>query len=164
TLKFSEKRKFISSGGLGTMGFGMGASIGASFGVKGQSVLVTGDGSFGFCAGEYETLARNNDNVKVILINNHSFGWIRVSNSMAFENEPFATEFSDIDYVTIMKGFGLPADRAAKGDDLFDKCSALFAHKGAAFLEVPFDPEDKVVPPVPGWADKAREKGKKNYY
>ena len=127
-------------------------------------VHITGDGSFGFCAGEYETLARIGGNIKVILINNHSFGWIRVSNDMVYGNEPFATEFADIDYVKIVEGFGIPAARLAEGDSLKDRLKELFAEDGVAFLEVVCAPEDKCVPPVPGWAEKAREKGMKNHY
>ena len=145
--------------------FATAAAIGAAKASPQSTIVhVTGDGSFGFCAGEYETLVRTGANVKVILVNNHSFGWIRVSNSMVFNNPPFATEFADIDYVTIMKGFGLPSARVEEARFLPEAFKDLFAVEGPAFLEIPFAPEDKCVPPVPNWAEKARKAGFRNYY
>jgi len=83
---------------------------------------------------------------------------------MAFNNAPFATQFADIDYVKIMEGFGIPAERVTNNTELTDSLKNLFKKEGPAFLEIPFEPEDKCVPPVPGWAEKARQQGKKNYY
>ncbi len=158
-------RNFVCNFAQGALGYALSASIGAAMAAPDRTIVhITGDGSFGFCGGEYETLARTGANVKVLLVNNHSFGWIRVSNSMAFNDEPFATEFADIDYKTIIKGFGIPSARVEKAEDLAKDLKKLFENSGPAFLEVPFEPEDKVVPPVPGWAEKARSKGNKNYY
>jgi acetolactate synthase-1/2/3 large subunit len=158
-------RHFVCNFAQGSLGYATSAAMGAAKASPNSTIVhITGDGSFGFCAGEYETLARTACNVKVILVNNHSFGWIRVSNSMAFNNEPFATQFADIDYVKIMEGFGLPADRVTKTEDLPLALEKLFKEDGPSFLEIPFEPEDKCVPPVPGWAEKARNKGMKNLY
>lgn len=158
-------RNFVCNFAQGSLGYATSAAIGAAK-ASPESIIVhiTGDGSFGFCAGEYETLVRTNCNVKVILVNNHSFGWIRVSNAMAFDNNPFATQFANIDYVKIMEGFGLPAERVTNNKMLTSSLKNLFKKEGPAFLEVPFEPEDKCVPPVPGWAEKARQAGMKNYY
>lgn len=158
-------RNFVCNFAQGALGYATGASVGAAKASPESTIVhITGDGSFGFCAGEYETIVRTGSNIKVILVNNKSFGWIRVSNSMAFNNEPFATEFADIDYVKVMEGFGLSADRVTSAETLGSALKELFAKKGPAFLEIPFEPEDKCVPPVPGWADKARARGQKNYY
>ena len=158
-------RNFVCNFAQGALGYAASASIGAAKASPESTIVhITGDGSFGFCAGEYETLARTGCRVKVILVNNHSFGWIRVSHAMAFDGEPFATQFAGVDYVKIMEGFGIPAGRAADGAQLGSALKALFAKEGPAFLEIPFEPEDKCVPPVPDWADKARAQGKKNYY
>ena len=159
------RRDFVCNFAQGSLGYATAAAMGAAKASPDSTIVhITGDGSFGFCAGEYETLARIGGNIKVILINNHSFGWIRVSNDMVYGNEPFATEFADIDYVKIVEGFGIPAARLAEGDSLKDRLKELFAEDGVAFLEVVCAPEDKCVPPVPGWAEKAREKGMKNHY
>lgn len=159
------RRDFVCNFAQGSLGYATAAAIGAAKASPGSTIIhLTGDGSFGFCAGEYETLARTGCNVKIILINNHSFGWIRVSNDMAYENEPFATEFSDMDYVKTVEGFGIPAKRLCEEDDAAAALQSLFAQEGPAFLEVVCEPEDKLVPPVPGWAEKARKKGMKNYY
>ena len=159
------RRDFVCNFAQGSLGYATAAAIGAAKASPGSTIIhLTGDGSFGFCAGEYETLARTGCNVKIILINNQSFGWIRVSNDMAYENEPFATEFSDMDYVKTVEGFGIPAKRLCEEDDAAAALQSLFAQEGPAFLEVICEPEDKLVPPVPGWAEKARKKGMKNYY
>lgn len=159
------RRDFVCNFAQGSLGYATAAAVGAAKASPGSTIVhITGDGSFGFCAGEYETLARMCCDIKVILINNHSFGWIRVSNDMAYGNEPFATEFADVDYVKIIEGFGIPASRLGESDDLAQKLEALFAAKGTAFLEVACEPEDKCVPPVPGWAEMAREKGMNNHY
>ena len=160
-----SRRSFVCNFSQGSLGYATSSAIGAAKASPASTIVnITGDGSFGFCAGEYETLARTGCNIKVILINNHSFGWIRVSNDMAYGNEPFATQFSDIDYVKIMEGFGISAARFEASDQLEGKLKELFAKKGPAFLEIVCDPEDKCVPPVPGWAEKARAKGMKNRY
>lgn len=158
-------RRFVCNFAQGSLGYATAAAIGAAKASPGSTIVhITGDGSFGFCAGEYETLVRTGADVKVILANNRSFGWIRVSNSMAFNNEPFATQFAELDYVTLMKGFGIPAARVDGPLRVADALKGLFAAKGPAFLEIPFEPEDKCVPPVPGWAEKARKAGGKNFY
>ena len=66
--------------------------------------------------------------------------------------------------MTLMKGFGIPAARVDGPLRVADALKGLFAAKGPAFLEIPFEPEDKCVPPVPGWAEKARKAGGKNFY
>lgn len=159
------RRTFICNFAQGALGYAAGASIGAAKASPESTIVhITGDGSLGFCTGEYETLARTGCNVKVLLINNRSFGWIRVSNSMAFDNEPFATEFSNVDYLKIMQGFNIPAERVERECELGDKLRKLFEKPGPAFLEIPCDPEDRCVPPVPGWAEKVRARGGKSYY
>ncbi|MCD8163005.1 MAG: thiamine pyrophosphate-dependent enzyme [Synergistaceae bacterium] len=159
------RRDFVCNFAQGSLGYATAAAMGAAKASSESTIVhITGDGSFGFCAGEYETLARTGGNIKVILINNHSFGWIRVSNDMAYGNEPFATEFADIYYVKIVEGFGIPAARLEEGDSLSERLKELFAKEGVAFLEIVCAPEDECVPPVPGWAEKARENGMKNHY
>ena len=158
-------RHFVCNFAQGALGYATSAAMGAAKAApKSTIVHITGDGSFGFTAGEYETLSRTGCNVKVIIVNDHSFGWIRVSNAMVFDNEPFATEFADLDYVKIMQGFGLKADRVTDVKELPAALKKLFKGSGPAVLELPFLPEDKCVPPVPGWCDIARKKGMKNYY
>lgn len=158
-------RNFVCNFAQGSLGYATSAAIGAAKASPESTIVhITGDGSFGFCAGEYETLSRIGCNVKVIFVNNHSFGWIRVSNAIAYNNAPFATEFKDIDYVKIMEGFGISAERITDSEGLTESLRNLFSKKGPAFLEIPFEPEDKCIPPVPGWAEKARQSGMKNYY
>lgn len=158
-------RTFVCNFAQGALGYATSAAVGVAKAAPGQCVVnITGDGSFGFCAGEFETIARTGVNVKIILINNKSFGWIRVTNSLTYDNEPFATDFSDMDYLKTIEGLGIPAFRAESAEGLQEALEKAFAIDGPAFVEIPSEPEDRCVPPVPGWADKARERGQKNYF
>lgn len=158
-------RTFICNFAQGALGYATSAALGAAKAAPDQCVInITGDGSLGFCLGELETIARTGANVKIILINNMSFGWIRVTNSLIYGNEPFATDFSDVDYQKIIEGIGIPTFRIKAAEDLHDVLVKAFAIDGPAFIEIPTEPEDRCVPPVPGWADKARKKGQKNYF
>ena len=85
TLNFKRSRKFISSGGLGTMGFGMGAAIGAAFGTKEKTVLVTGDGSFGMCLNELATAVKENVPLVILLLNNGVLGMVRQWQTLFFD-------------------------------------------------------------------------------
>ena len=76
-LVFKNSRRFVSSGGLGTMGFGFGAAIGAAFGTKERSVLVTGDGSFGMCLNELATAVSYHIPVVIVILNNGVLGMVR---------------------------------------------------------------------------------------
>ena len=76
-LNFRTSRRFVSSGGLGTMGFGTGAAIGAAFGTKERSVLVTGDGSFGMTLQELATAVTYNVPIVILIMNNGVLGMVR---------------------------------------------------------------------------------------
>lgn len=76
-MVFARARRFVSSGGLGTMGFGLGAAIGAAFGTGERSVLVTGDGSFGMCLNELITAVKYRVPVVILLMNNGVLGMVR---------------------------------------------------------------------------------------
>lgn len=158
-------RTFVYNFAQGALGYATSAAVGVAKAAPGRCVVnITGDGSFGFCAGEFETIARTGVNVKIILINNKSFGWIRVTNSLTYNNDPFATDFSDMDYMKTIEGLGIPAFRAGSAEELPEVLAKAFAVDGPAFVEIPAEPEDRCVPAVPGWADKARDRGQKNYY
>ena len=158
-------RTFVCNFAQGSLGYATSAALGVAKAAPGQCVVnITGDGSFGFCAGEFETIARTGANIKIILINNKSFGWIRVTNSLKYNNEAFATDFSDVDYLKTVEGMGIPAFRVTSSEELSETLVRAFATEGPVFVEIPSEPEDLCIPPVPGWAEKARERGQKNYF
>jgi len=152
-------RKWIVNFSVGALGYGLPAGLGASYAHDGPVVVLTGDGSFGFTAGELETLKRSGRDVKVVLFNNECFGWIRATSRFSGGVGRFATDFSETDYPAVARGFGLEAGRAAGSGELGPALEAMFSRKGPFFLELPVLPEDEQVPPVPEWAEEAARLG-----
>lgn len=163
TLKAGRRVLFNYS--IGALGYAVPAAIGAAFARPSSTVVaLTGDGSFSFTVGEFETLSRLGAHVKVLLLNNQSYGWIRASILFKYGPKYFETDFKPVDYVKIAEGFGLNASRVDDSNELEAKLKELVASEGPALLEVPVPPEDKFVPPVPSWAGKAREAGIRYIY
>jgi acetolactate synthase-1/2/3 large subunit len=159
-------RYFATNYAMGALGWGLGAAIGATFAVDpGTPVLnFIGDGSFGFTSGELETLSRLGRNLKVILFNNGSFGWIRATNFFSFGMPHFATDLGRVDYMALAKSYGLAAFRASSEEELASSLAGLFDREGPALLELVVPPEDECIPPVPEWGALSREKGLACHY
>jgi acetolactate synthase-1/2/3 large subunit len=124
-------------------------------------VTLVGDGSFGFTAGELETLNRLGGNNNVILFNNSSFGWIKAAATFSHgpEHATFATGFSDVDYPRIAEGFGLRAYSVEGPGELGPTLREAFALDEPTFIELKVMPEDELVPPVPSWIKRAGRLG-----
>ncbi len=152
-------RKWICNFAVGALGYGLPAGIGASYAHEGPVVVLTGDGSFGFTAGELETLRRSGRNVKVVLFNNECFGWIRATSRFSGGGGRFATDFSATDYPMVARGFGVEAFRVEDSVHLGSNLKELFSGTGPLFMEMPVLPEDEQVPPVPEWAEEAARLG-----
>ena len=158
-------RSIITNYSVGSLGYAIPASVGAYFaGPDGYVVVLTGDGSFGFSAGELETIARVGGNIKIFLFNNNSYGWIRAS--ILYEHGPrfFATDFKPIDYIKIAEGFGIDALRIESNNEIERVLERVFRTRGPALVEVVVEPEDKLCPPVPAWVERAKELGVKSIY
>lgn len=155
-------RRMIFNYAMGSLGYAIPASIGARY-ARPNSVVVAlvGDGSFGFTAGELETVARVGGPNHIILFNNLSFGWIRAEWQLSYGKEyvDFATNFKPVDYLKIAEGFGLEATRVVKPDELGPVLKINLKKKEPTLTEIIVKPEDKLVPPVPSWAKKAEEQG-----
>jgi acetolactate synthase-1/2/3 large subunit len=150
---------------LGALGFAIPASIGAHFArPESHIIALTGDGSFGFTAGELETISRVGGKITIILFNNQSFGWIRASIYFKYGPKYFATEFKPIDYMKIAEGFGLLPFRVESSEDLDKTLSKAFNTDTPTFIEIIVEPEDKFVSPVPSWVKKAKELGLRYIY
>jgi len=160
-LKVKEAgRRILFNYSMGALGYAVPAAIGAYLAKpKSTIIALTGDGSFGFTVGEYETLARLNANVKIILFNNQSYGWIRASILFKYGPKYFETEFKNVDYVKIAEGFGLKASRIEDTREIEGKLRELLTSEGPMLLEIPTLPEDKLTPPVPSWAEEAKKMG-----
>ena len=154
TYNFKKPRTFISSGGLGTMGFGMGAAIGASISTGKKVVLFTGDGSFGMNLNELATAVKNNIPMVIILFNNGVLGMVRQIQCY-FKDEHYAHTTLDrkTDFVALARAFGAEAYRVLKKAELYDTLKEAFSQKGVILVECIIDKDEKVLPMIPANKD-----------
>ncbi len=155
-------RRMVFNYAVGALGYAIPASIGARLARPNSAVIaLVGDGSFGFTAGELETVARIGGPNHIVLLNNVSFGWIRAEWLLSHGKEyvDFATNFRPVDYLKIAEGFGVEATRVGKPDELGPALRSAFKKAEPTFTEIIVKPEDKLVPPVPRWIEKAKRQG-----
>jgi len=155
-------RRTLFNYAMGSLGYALPAVIGVHHARPDScSVALVGDGSFGFTAGELETVSRIGGNINVILFNNSSFGWIKAATSLSNGEKyaGFSTEFKEVDYVKIAEGFGLKASRVDNPDVLEVTLMKAFRSDIPTFTEIRVLPENRLYPPVPGWKKKAEEMG-----
>lgn len=143
-------RSFITSGGLGTMGFGFPAAIGAALGRPDkQIVCIAGDGSFQMCEQEMATAIANNTQVKVLIFDNRSLGMVRQQQELFCEGRYIATKLDAVpDFVKLADAYGWHAARVADPDDLDKALDDLLACKGPALLDVMVARDHNVYPMV----------------
>ncbi|MGN0526589.1 MAG: biosynthetic-type acetolactate synthase large subunit [Acutalibacteraceae bacterium] len=149
-LNFKTSRRFVSSGGLGTMGFGLGAAIGAAFGTKERSVLVTGDGSFGMCLNELATAVSQNLPLVILLLNNGVLGMVRQWQTL-FYDEHYSNTILDrkTDFVALAKAFGADGERVDTIDSLDKALSKAFSVNGVYLIDCAIDKDEFVLPMLP---------------
>ncbi|SHF20378.1 acetolactate synthase, large subunit [Mariniphaga anaerophila] len=149
-FKFRHPRSNVTSGGLGTMGFGLPASIGAQLGAPGRTVVaVIGDGGFQMTLQELGTIAQNKLPVKIIVLNNNFLGMVRQWQQLFFEKRYSFTELQNPDFITIGKGFGIDGHKVEAREDLEKSIQQMIDHNGPYLLEVVIEKEDNVFPMVP---------------
>ena len=147
---FSKPRTFISSGGLGTMGFGLGAAIGAATGTGKKTVLVTGDGSFGMNLNELATAVSNQTPVVVFIMNNGVLGMVRQWQTLFFDKHYANTTLErKTDFVKLAEAFGLPGFRAASLPELKEVLKQAFAVQGPVLVDCAIDCDAFVLPMLP---------------
>ena len=149
-VNFKKPRRFISSGGLGTMGFGLGAAIGAAVGTGERSVLVTGDGSFGMCLNELTTAVTYNMPVVILLMNNGVLGMVRQWQTLFF-NKHYSNTILDrkTDFVALARAFGADGeavDTVAALDKAFEHA---FSCDGPYVIDCRIDKDEFVLPMLP---------------
>lgn len=144
-------RQWLTSGGLGTMGFGLPAAMGAALACPDRLVLCfTGDGSLLMNIQEMATLAENNLNVKIVLANNNALGLVHQLQDLFYGGRTFATRYSGrVDFPAVARGFGLAACDLADGSDPAATLARALAAPGPCLIHAPVDVEDKVFPMVP---------------
>lgn len=150
TLEFKHSRKFISSGGLGTMGFGMGAAIGAAMATGERSVLVTGDGSFGMNLNEMATAVTYGVPMVILLMNNGVLGMVRQMQTLFFDRHYSNTVLErQTDYVKLVQAFGADGAVATTLDELKDALDKGFACDGPFLIDCRIDKDEFVLPTLP---------------
>ena len=146
-----QPQNFITSAGLGTMGFGLPAAMGAAVArPDDQSILITGDGSFMMNIQELGTLKRRQIPVKIVLLNNHRLGMVRQWQSLFFDGRHSETILDDNpDFVMLAKAFDIPGKTITKKEEVEPALKEMLASKTAYLLHVLIDEEENVWPLVP---------------
>ena len=152
-FKALSARHFITSGGLGTMGFGLPSSMGVQLAKPEDLVIaLAGDGSIQMNIQELMTIRANNLPVKIVLINNKSLGMVRQWQKLFYEERYSHTLFSEDDqpdFIMLAKSFGIKGRRIEDRDKLLEELREAFNEDGPQFIEVAVDPEENVFPMVP---------------
>jgi acetolactate synthase-1/2/3 large subunit len=151
--EFKNTRSNITSGGLGTMGFGLPAAIGAKMAAPEREVIsISGDGGYQMTIQELGTIFQQKAAVKVVVLNNDFLGMVRQWQQLFFDKRYASTEMTNPDFVAIAKGYYLNAKRVTKREELADAVKEMVASKEAYFLEVSVEKEDNVFPMIPSGA------------
>ncbi len=148
--KFKKTRKFVSSGGLGTMGFGLGAAIGAAVGSKERTVLITGDGSFGMNLNELATAVSYQVPVTIVLMNNGVLGMVRQWQTLFFNQHYSNTTLErKTDFVKLAEAFGAKGLRAATQEEFEKAFVEANNSQGPVLINCLIDKDEFVLPMLP---------------
>ena len=149
-FKYTETRSVVTSGGLGTMGFGLPAAIGAKIGAPERTVcLFVGDGGLQMTLQELGTIMQEKLEVKMILLNNHFLGMVRQWQELFFDERYSATEMENPDFVAIAGAFRIGAREVKEREKLDDAIREMLDYKGSYLLVVDVEKSGMVYPMVP---------------
>lgn len=152
-FKFKQSRSVVTSGGLGTMGFGLPAALGAQLGQPDRPVcLFVGDGGFQMTIQELGTIWQTKAPVKIILLNNNFLGMVRQWQEMFFDKRYASTELINPDFQAITKGYGIACEKVEERGNLDAAIQRMAEHNGPFLLEVVVEKEGNVLPMVPAGA------------
>lgn len=147
---YSLARNFLSSGGLGTMGYGLPAAMGAQIGRPDDIVIdISGDGSFQMNVQELATISNYNLPVKIIILNNSSLGMVRQWQELFFEKRYSSTILKNPDFVKLAEAYGIYANRIEEAGDLPKALKDALNHDGPVLLDIKVAQEENVFPMVP---------------
>lgn len=149
-FKYNRKRSIVTSGGLGTMGFGIPAAIGAAFGAPDRTVcMFSGDGGFQMSIQELGTIMEQQAPVKMILMNNNYLGNVRQWQDMFFDHRQSFTKMMNPDYSQIAAGYHIPYAVVTDRADLAAAVEKMLATDGPYILECAIKEDDNVLPMTP---------------
>ena len=152
--QYTEPRTFLSSGGLGTMGYGLGACIGAKTGMPDKiCVNIAGDGCFRMNMNELATASRYNIPIIQVVINNHVLGMVRQWQTLFYDKRYSQTVLSDkVDFCKVAEGLGCEAIRVTKKEEVAPAFEKAIALQKPVVIECVIEEDDKVFPMVPAGA------------
>ncbi|TVQ15702.1 MAG: biosynthetic-type acetolactate synthase large subunit, partial [Bacteroidetes bacterium] len=149
-FNFKQSRSVVTSGGLGTMGFGLPAAIGAKMGAPHRHVcLFVGDGGFQMTIQELGTIFQEKVPVKIVLLNNNFLGMVRQWQELFFDFRYASTELINPDFQTIAKGYYIPSIKVTERENLDEAIKTMVESEGPFLLEVVVEKEGNVFPMVP---------------
>ena len=149
-FKYPKRRSICTSGGLGTMGYGMPAAIGATFGAPGRTVCCfMGDGGFQMCIEELGTIMEQQSSVKMILMNNHYLGNVRQWQDMFWKRRKSFTKMLNPNYELIAQGYGIAYEAVTDRKDLSTAIDRMLKTQGPFILECAIREDDDVLPMTP---------------
>ena len=147
--KFKNPNSFITSGGMGTMGFGLPAAVGAQIGKPDVQVIeFTGDGGIQMTIQEFGTILQYKVPLKVVILNNSFLGMVRQWQDMFFDKRYASTELINPDFIKIASAYGIAGKRVEDRKDLSSSIDEMLAEKGAYILEVAVEKEGNIFPMI----------------
>ncbi|WOF16988.1 biosynthetic-type acetolactate synthase large subunit [Methanoplanus sp. FWC-SCC4] len=150
---FKNPRQWISSGGLGMMGFGFPAAIGAQYARPNEHVvLIAGDGSFQMNIQELGTVAQYRIPVKMVILNNMYLGMVRQWQELFYEKRYSYTDLPEVDFVGIARAYGIPGRKVESADDIEESLRKAIETDGPYLLDFRIEREENVFPMVPAGA------------
>lgn len=148
--KFNQSKSNVTSGGLGTMGFGLPAAMGAKLGTPEREVVaIIGDGGFQMTLQELGTIMQNNIGVKIIILNNHFLGMVRQWQELFNDRRYSFTNIDSPDFVALAKAYNIDAQKIEDRKNLKESLRTMLETKGPYLLEIIVGKENNVFPMVP---------------
>ena len=149
-FKYTKSRSMVTSGGLGTMGFGLPAGIGAKYGAPDREVCIfVGDGGLQMTMHEFGTIMDYGVNVKIILLNNNFLGMVRQWQELFFDERYSETQMKNPDFIKVADAYGIKGKKVTKREELDDAIKEMLDHDGSYLLEVVVETKGMVFPMVP---------------
>lgn len=145
-------RHFITNRAHGALGYALAASMGAHVGrPSAKTVAVMGDGSFGFCCGEFETICRHNMPITSIVFSNATFGWIKAGQDSGFGKRYYNVDFDRTDHAAVASAFGIKSWRVEDPSQLETVLKEALAHDGPTLVDIISQPLHEAAAPVSEW-------------